>query len=117
MVYNRTSSGLNTALWSQHFGLPIVVYAFRSLLDKYWQSDMDVGEMLLNFPLLGSPIRPYAGVDINHVRDGSDVASDWEKKRNRKWERWGRNFMGLTDSPYRSLQLLIKAKHIAYGDR
>ena len=25
--------------------------------------------------------------------------------------------MGLTDSPYRSLQLLTTAKHIAYGDR
>ena len=25
--------------------------------------------------------------------------------------------MGLTDSPYRSLQLLMKAKFIAYGDR
>ena len=25
--------------------------------------------------------------------------------------------MGLTDSPYRSLQLMIKAKHAAYGDR
>jgi len=25
--------------------------------------------------------------------------------------------MGLTDSPYRSSQLLIKAKYIAYGDR
>ena len=25
--------------------------------------------------------------------------------------------MGLTDSPYRSLQLMIKAKHVSYGDR
>ena len=25
--------------------------------------------------------------------------------------------MGLTDSPYRSLQILIKAKYIAHGDR
>ena len=34
----------------------------------------------------------------------------WEQKRDRAWERWVRNWMGLRDSPYRSIQLMILAK-------
>ena len=49
MVYNGTSSGLNAALWSPHFGLPVVAYTFRSLLAEYWQCDMNVGEISLTF--------------------------------------------------------------------
>ena len=116
MVYNGTSCGLNAAIWSPHFGLPLVRYTFRSLLPEYHQCDMDVQEMFMNFQL-GLRIRQYAGVDVSHVRDTSATAPEWEKKRTLHWERWGRNFMGLTDSPYRSLQLLIKVKHIAYGNR
>ena len=116
MVYNGTSSGLNDVLWAPHFGLPIMQHTLRSLRPGYFQCDMDVGEMFLNF-WLNTSLRPYAGVDITHVQDTSAKAPHWEKKRDRKWERWSRNFMGLTDSPYRSLQLMIKAKFIAYGDR
>ena len=116
MVYNGTSSGLNDVLWAPHFGLPIMQHTLRSLRPGYFQCDMDVGEMFLNF-WLNTSLRPYAGVDITHVQDTSAKAPHWEKERDRKWERWSRNFMGLTDSPYRSLQLMIKAKFIAYGDR
>ena len=77
---------------------------------------MDIGEMFLNFPLHTS-LRPYAGVDITHVRGKRGKEEDWEVGRERVWERWSRNFMGMTDSPYRSLQLVIVAKHVAYGDR
>jgi len=115
MVYNGTSSGLNDVLWAAHFGLPIVQYTLRSLLPGYHQCDMDVGEMFLNFPL-HKDIRPYAGVDITHMRGNGTKEQDWEVGRMTKWERWARNFMGLTDSPYRSLQLLIKAKHVAYDN-
>ena len=39
------------------------------------------------------------------------------KGRRSKWERWSRNLMELANSPCRSLQLLMKAKFIAYGNR
>jgi len=116
MVYNAASCGLNDTLWAPHFGLPTVQQTIRSLLPEYYQCDMDIGEMFLNFPLHTS-LRPYAGVDITHVRGKRGKEEDWEVGRERVWERWSRNFMGMTDSPYRSLQLVIVAKHVAYGDR
>ena len=116
MVYNGTSCGLNDSLWSPHFGLPTVQHTLRSLLPDYCQCDMDVGEMFLNF-WLHLNLRPYAGVDVTHVRNADGQGHQWEDGRVRKWERWTRNFMGLCDSPYRSLQLMIKAKYLAYGDR
>jgi len=114
MVYDGTSCGLNKVLWAPHFGLPIVNHIWRALLIGYFQGDMDVGEMFLNFPLHPT-LQPYAGVDISHVMDKTDSAPEWEKGRVRKWESWRRNFMGLKDSPVRSIQLMIKAKQIAYG--
>ena len=117
MVYDGTASGLNDALFAPHFTLPVVENTMRSLLENYYAADLDVGEMFLNWPL-GKDLQPYAGVDVTHVqtKKGSDK-EEWELDRARPWERWVRNFMGLRDSPYRSLQLMIKAKYFAYGDR
>ena len=116
MVYNGTSCGLNRALWAPHFGLPTMRHTLRSLMADYFQCDLDVGEMFLNF-WLQCFLRPYAGVDVSHVRsDGSEVP-DWEEERVRCWERWCQNFMGLGDSPYRSIQMLTHVKYLVYGDR
>ena len=117
MVYDGTASGLNDALFAPHFTLPVVENTMRSLLEHYYSADLDVGEMFLNWPL-GKDLQAYAGVDVTHVqtKKGSDK-EEWELDRTRPWERWVRNFMGLRDSPYRSLQLMIKAKYYAYGDR
>ena len=49
MVYNSMSCRLNAVLWAPHFGLPIVQHTLRSLMPGYYQCDMDVGEMFLNF--------------------------------------------------------------------
>ncbi len=116
MVYDGTASGLNDALYSPHFSLPVVGNTLRSLMENYFAADLDVGEMFLNWPL-GEELREYAGVDITHVQTSVELREEWEQGRNRPWERWVRNFMGLKDSPYRSMQLMIKAKYIAYGDR
>ena len=67
IVYNGTSSGLNAALWAPHFGLPTIRHTLRSLMAGYFQCDMDVGEMFLNF-WLHTVLCPYAGVDVSHVR-------------------------------------------------
>ncbi len=132
MVYNGTSSGLNDCLFAPHYSLPVIQHALRSLADGYYQADLDIGEMFLNF-ILGEEVRPYSGVDVSSIRmTRSDLEKaqqpphwwnreedplKWERRRRRKWERWCRNFMGLRDSPYRSLQMLLIAKTIAYGDR
>lgn len=116
MVYNGTSCGLNDIIWAPHFGLPTVKQTTRSLLPGYSQCDMDIGEMFLNF-LLHEKLKEMAGVDIRYVRSKETSDVDWEKSRENNWERWCRNFMGLRDSPFRSIQQLIRLKIAAYGDR
>ena len=116
MVYNGTSSGLNDALWAPHFGLPLLDHTLRSLLPGYHQADLDVAEMFLCFNL-HPDMRPYAGVDVTHVQNHPKNREDWEQHRKRIWECWWRNFMGMRDSPYRSIQLMLVAKFLAYGDR
>ena len=49
MVYNGTGCGLNEAIWAPRFGLPTVRQTLRSLLPGYYQCDMDIEEMFLNF--------------------------------------------------------------------
>ena len=115
MVYNGNSCGLNLALWAPYFGLPIVQHTLCDLLTGYSQCGMDVGEMFLNFPLHPDLI-PFVGVYIMHMNSRPDEEG-WEQDRTRVWERWDKNFMGLKDSPYRYLQLLIHVKFIAYGER
>ena len=117
MVYDGTKSGLNACLFAPHFSLPVMAHTLRSLQEGYYSADLDVGEMFLNW-WMGTMLRPYAGVDITHVRpDNVEDRESWDKDRTRFWERWVRNFMGLRDSPYRSLQMMIMAKFVAYGDR
>ena len=82
----------------------------------YCQCDLDIGEMFLNF-LLHEELQRLSGVDISHVRSTDPMHAEWEEERRASWERWCRNWMGLSDSPYRSIQWLICLKMKAYGDR
>ena len=116
MVYDGTKSRLNDAVWAPHFGLATMRCTLRSLLPGYYQCDMDSGEMFLNF-WLHSFLREYAGVDVSQVRTKEGPLPEWEAHRTRDWERWSRNFMGLRDSPYRSIQMFTKMKYVAYGRR
>ena len=58
---------LNSVLWAYFFGLPAVQHILCSLLPGYYQCNIDVGEMFMNFPLHHRS-RLSAGVDITHVR-------------------------------------------------
>lgn len=127
MVYNGTSSGVNDCLFGPHFSLPTITQATRALAEGYYQADMDIGEMFLNF-MLGEELRPYSGVDVTHIctqrgdlqhhePEPLDDIPNWERDRTRAWERWVRNWMGMIDSPYRSCHMMFIAKEIAFGDR
>ena len=69
----------------------------------------------MKFPL-HPELRPFAGVDITHIKSRPDEAG-WDQDRDRVWEHWAKNFMGIIDSTYQSLQLLIHVKFIDYGER
>ena len=68
-----------------------------------------------NLPL-HPDLRSFSGINITHTKSRPDKEG-WDQDRTRVWECWANNFMGLTDSPYWYLQLLIHAKFIAYGER
>jgi hypothetical protein len=58
-------------------------------------ADVDIGEMFLNF-MLHKSLRPLAGVDLTHY---------FPRETDEKvWESWTRAAMGLTSSPYQSVQ-------------
>jgi len=115
IVYNGTGCGLNDIMWAPHFGLPYVTHTLRSLMPGYYQCDLDIGEMFLNF-LLHSNLKRLSGVDITHVRSEAEDDREWEESRTGTWECWTRNWMGLGDSPYRCIQWMVRLKMVAYGE-
>jgi len=115
MVYNGTSCGLNACLHAPHYGLLSVKHTLRSLMSGYYQCDLDVGEQFLNFKL-HEALRQLSGVDVREVRSRDPEDGQWEDSRPGNWERWERNWMGLRDSPYRSLQWQARLKLEVYGD-
>lgn len=111
--YNGASCGLSDVLWAPHFGLPMVKHTLRSLVPGYYQCDLDIGEMFLNF-LLHEFLKQYSGVDVKDVRLKDLSDEEWGQQRLDDWERWARSWMGLRDSPYRSIQWLVRLKLRAY---
>jgi hypothetical protein len=116
MVYNGTSCGLNDILYAPHFGLPTVRATLRAILPGFFQCDLDVQDQFLNYKLHKS-MREYSGVDVQGVRSLATEDASWERLRPGRWERWERNWMGLRDSPYRSLQWQVRLKLVVYADR
>jgi len=64
VVYDGTKSGLNGALWAPTFGLPTVETLLSCVEASTWMSDMDVGDMFLNFQL-DVKLHAYCGVDLS----------------------------------------------------
>ncbi len=116
MVYNGTSCGLNACLHAPRYGSLQVKHTLRALREGYYQCDLDVGEQFLNYKL-HDDLRQLSGVDIREVRSRDPADGPWESGRTGSWERWERNWMGLRDSLYRSLQWQARLKIEVYGDR
>ena len=89
VVYDGTKCGLNQCVWAPNFFLPSVDSLLMKVSEKTWFSDMDLGEMFLNF-YLDRRIRPFAGVDITNFKESKSKA----------WLRWNRTLMGFRSSPY-----------------
>jgi hypothetical protein len=116
MVYNGISCGLNDILFAPHFGLPTVRETLRALRPGSYQCDLDVQDQFLNFKL-HKHMREFSGVDVKEVRSLTSDDAMWEESRQGRWEQWERNWMGLRDSLYRSLQWQVRLKLEVYGDR
>ncbi len=116
MVYNGTSCGLNDVLYALHFGLPTVQETLRDIIPGFYQCDLDMQDQFLNFKLHKS-LHEYSGVDVHEVCSLACEDASWEVLRPARWEQWERNWMGLRDLPYRSLQWQVRLKLQVYGNR
>ncbi len=114
--YNGTSCGLNAQLHAPRYGLLSIKHTLRALREGYYQCDLDIGEQFLNYKL-HQLLRELSGVDVRKVRSRDPDNGAWEATRAGNWERWERNWMGLQDFPYRSLQWQTRLKLEVYGNR
>jgi hypothetical protein len=106
MVYDGTKSGLNDVIWVPRFPLPTVDTLLRAVDVGTYMSDMDIGEMFLNF-VLHESMQALCGVDLTNYFGEGEVL----------WERWTRAAMGLKSSPYQAVQAILVAKEVIRGDR
>ena len=88
MVYDGTKSGLNGMLWAPWLPLPTIDAHLRAMLPGYFMSDIDIGEMFLNF-MLHESVQKYCGVDLTQLFPEEVLPGQV------LWERWGRCGMGF----------------------
>jgi hypothetical protein len=112
MVYDGTKSGLNENIWVPRFPLPTVNTHLRAVDSNTWMSDMDIGEMFLNF-ILHESMQALCGVDLTQFFGEKDETG----KPTILWERWTRAAMGLKSSPYQAVQAILVGKELVKGDR
>jgi hypothetical protein len=116
-VYDGAKCGLNDALWSPNFWLPIARAALRLLGFGYYSVDIDLGEFFLNFP---SPeiLRQYSGIDLTPFFDilgklGFRLVKDADGLFKVRWERC---WMGCKPSPFFAIRFYYWAEEFARGN-
>lgn len=109
LVYDGTKSGLNDAVWVPSFWLPTVYTLLRRVNFCTWMSDLDFGEMFLNF-MLHLSLRPYAGIDLTKffAEDAINGVTH---------EAWNGAGMGFKWSPYQAVQGAMVLDEVIGGDR
>ena len=111
MVYDGSKSKLNSSIYSPWFDLPSCDSMTRWVLVSSWLADNDYEDCWLNFPL-HPDLQKYCGIDIGVLFP--------ELKRfdaQMLIAVWIRNAMGLSNSPYNSIQSALYAKRLVMGDR
>ena len=103
IVYDASACGLNAALWAPNFSLPTIDSVLRCADHSTWFSDIDLGEMFLNY-FLDEDLREYSGVDVREIGGA-------------KWERWERTLVGFRSSPYVCTQMFAWGDTVIKGDR
>eukprot|EP00978_Attheya_sp_CCMP212_P019105 scaffold53112_cov45-Attheya_sp.AAC.1 len=106
MVYNGSESGLNACMWVPQFILPTVHTHLRGVGPDTYMSDVDLGELFLNF-ILHPTIRPHTGVDFTKYFPNERGTAVWEP--------WQRAAMGLRSSPYQAFQAMAMAEEFILG--
>jgi hypothetical protein len=94
-------------IWVPTFLLPTGVNTLSRAVDTAtFMSNMDIGEMFLNF-VVHKSMQALCGVDLMDYF-GEDTVL---------WERWTQVAMGLKSYPYQVVQAILVAKEVIWGDR
>jgi len=96
VIYDGTKSGLTDAVWAPNFFMPSIDSLLLYCSSNTWYSDLDLGEMFLNY-FMDPLLRPFCGVDVSKFVAGTGESS-------RKWLQWNRIFMGFRSSPYHAVK-------------
>ena len=111
MVFDGTKSGLNDATWIPGFWLPTTLTFLRMVTYGTWMSDLDVGEMFLNY-VLHESLRAYCGLDLTLY-----FANEITAESGKLLEAWWRTGMGFKWSPYQAVQGMAVLDETIGGDR
>ena len=112
LVYDMTKCGLNRCLWAPRFYLPVLDSLFDSIDYESYMSDIDQGEMFLNY-FCDPELPPYMGVDVTEAVCGSA----FDTSQRRIWMRWNRWAMGVRQSPYATTRMYAISLEIIKGNR
>jgi len=110
IVYDGTKSGLTDAVWVPNFYMPSIDSLLLYCSPKTWFSDMDLGEMFLNY-FMDPKIRPFCGVDVSHFVD-----KESNEKSLSRWLQWNRIFMGFRSSPYYAVRTFSYCVDLVRGN-
>lgn len=110
VVYDGTKSGLTDAVWVPNFYMPSIDSLLMYCSAATWYSDMDLGEMFLNY-FMDPKIRPFCGVDVSHFIKPSSKAEG-----GKQWLQWNRIFMGFRSSPYYAVRTFSYCVDMIRGD-
>ena len=112
LVYDMTKCGLNKCLWSPRFYLPCPDSLFDSIEYDSFTSDIDQGEMFLNY-FSDPELLPYMGVDVTEAV----MNSKHETGNKHTWMRWNRWAMGVRQSPYATTRMYAISLEVIKGNR
>ena len=119
MVYDGSKCGLNAATFAPWFAVPTSNSLERTVMVHTVQGDNDYGDMFLNFQL-HHEMQKYTGVDATDLLKDPDasrwLAANGVDTAGGVFLTWDRPAMGLTGSPYQSVQTGTRGKRVMLGD-
>ena len=115
MVYDATKCGLNKTIWAPSFWLPTIDTTLSQVEIGGFMSNIDLGEMFLNFPL-DRKLWPLTGVDLTEMRESLLEQTDVVLPDSGPLHlHWNRCLMGLKSSPYQAVKFFAWVEDFICG--
>lgn len=110
LVYDATKCGLNSTLWAPSFWPPTIDTTLSQVAIGGFMSDIDLGEMFLNFPL-DTKLWSQVGIDVTDLRERLQKETDLNIPLEGKvYMHWNRCLMGLRSLPFHAVKFFAWAE-------